>query len=256
MRFYLGTRSPGWLERSDRPLFLSWHTAQRSRHSAGTCWALDSGGFTQIAKAGAYTTTPPEYAAGVRRLIDEVGRLQFAVVQDFPCSDATFEATRLTVVDHQRLTVDSFITLSELDDRAPWAPVLTGSEPSEYLRHADEYVRRGIDLADRDIVAVGSLVGRPKGHQRAVLEACASLGLRLHGLGVTGAVLRDFAPVLTSADSMAWSMYARREETALCGPDAPHKRCESCFWWAHEWHDRRVRDVASFYQPPLYPGHG
>lgn len=254
MRFFLGTDQPVWLERAERPLFLSWNSVARSRHTAQVDWALDSGGFTQIVRHGSYETDPETYARGVARLLSDVGRLQFAVVQDFPCAPLAMEMTGLTPSDHRRLTIESTLTLSTIAPELPWAPVLTGVTPSDFLRHADEYDRAGVDLGTFSAISVGALVGRSYADQLAVLEAVNTLGLPLHGLGIKGRTLRATFPMLQSADSMAWSMTARRADGPLCRPDATHQRCKGCLIYAQRWaqklEDSLERDS---FQPSLFP---
>jgi hypothetical protein len=207
---------------------------QKHRRPALRSWALDSGGFTQIIRSGKYETAPQEYVEGVRRLIDEVGGLTFAIVQDWPCQDLALSMTGLTIAEHLELTARSTVELMSIDDSLPWAPVLTGITADDYLRCADRHAALGIDLESFDRVAVGALVGRPHASQLSVIEACSRLGLRLHGLGIKGRALQHVAPLLTSADSMGWSMYARKENRRLCSTGT-HKRCAHCLEWAQMW---------------------
>lgn len=252
MIFYLGTDRPGWVATATWPgLFLSWVACARMRHQAVVPWALDSGGYTQVASTGGYRTSPEDYAAGVARLSTEVGRLAWAAVQDWPAAPAALAATGLTVQDHQVRTVASLLTLRTLDPTLPWVPVLTGTTPTEYLAHADLYAAAGVDLDLEATVAVGALVGHPPAHQRAVLGACATLGVPLHGLGIKGRVLGHVGHLLQSADSMGWSLYARREARPLCAPTASHRRCSHCQVWAEAWAARTVRHLEDR-QPSLF----
>lgn len=256
MRFYLGTDQPVWLERAERPLFLSWNSVARSRHTARVDWALDSGGFTQIVRHGSYETKPEAYARGVARLLSEVGRLQFAVVQDYPCAPLALEMTSLTVADHQRLTVESTLDLASIAPELPWAPVLTGITSSDFLRHADAYEKAGVDLGSFGTISIGALVGRSYADQLALLTAVDTLGLPYHGLGIKGRTLRFTRQMLQSADSMAWSMRARRAEGPLCRPDATHQRCKGCLIYAQRWAQKLEDSLsAETFQPSLFPAH-
>lgn len=254
MRFYLGTRYPGWLKKAEVPLFLSWNTAARTRVTAQVPWALDSGGFTQIAKHGEYQCTPDAYAGDVRRLVDHVGQLQFAVVQDWPVNALALDASGLTPDEHQRRTIQSALDLMMIDPDLPWAPVLTGASSSDYLRHADAYAVAGIDLTRSPVVTVGALVGRPAKDQIDIIDATARLGVPLHGLGVKGRVLRGYASALSSADSMAWSFRARRAGVPLCSADASHKVCSSCLLYASQWAQNLTSDLSPSFQQSLYSG--
>jgi len=49
---------------------------------ARASWALDSGGFTELSMHGRWLTSPKEYAKRAERYRVEVGRLDFAAVQD------------------------------------------------------------------------------------------------------------------------------------------------------------------------------
>ncbi len=254
MRFYLGTDQPVWLERADRPLFLSWNSVARSRHTARVDWALDSGGFTQIVRHGSYETDPETYARGVARLLSDVGRLQFAVVQDYPCAPLALEMTSLTVLDHQRLTIESTLDLASIAPELPWAPVLTGITPSDFLRHADAYEKAGVDLGSFETISIGALVGRSFPDQLAVLTAVDTLGLPYHGLGIKGRTLRATWQLLQSADSMAWSMTARRADGPLCRPDATHQRCKGCLIYAQRWAQKLEDSLQQdTFQPSLFP---
>lgn len=235
MIFHLGADQPSWLTRAEHdPLFYSWRAIQNHRRKAVRSWALDSGGFTQIIRSGRYETTPEEYARGVRRLANEVGGLVFAVVQDWPCQDMALAMTGLTVQEHMNRTVRSTVRLLELDATLPWTPVLTGITADDYLRCADMHFAAGVDLTAFERVCVGALVGRPHVSQVSIIQACGRLGLRLHGLGIKGRALEHVAPLLASADSISWSLYARRAGRRLC-ETGTHERCNHCLDWAQRW---------------------
>ena len=110
MKFYLGTHETSWLARTEVPLFVSRRRlALRKRlPRATTSWALDSGGFTEIATYGRWTISPGEYAAEVRHYRDQIGRLEWAAPQDWMCEPVMLERTGLTVVDHQKLTTSNY----------------------------------------------------------------------------------------------------------------------------------------------------
>ena len=66
-RFYLGTHEVSWLGRTAAPLFVS-HRRLRARRRlprALGAWALDSGGFTELALNGRWETSPTTYVAAV-----------------------------------------------------------------------------------------------------------------------------------------------------------------------------------------------
>lgn len=222
------------------PLFLSYKWCARARVQALVPWALDSGGYTQVTRLGRYETSAAEYAAGVQRLARDVGSLDFAVVQDWPGLPGALEATGLSLHEHQQRTVESYLELRTLAADVTWAPVLTGTTPADYARHAELHEHAGVQLDALPVVTVGALVGRPAPQQEAVIDGLGSLGLPLHGLGIKAFTLARTAPLLSSADSHGWSAYGRHEKRPLCAPEAAHKDCRNCLAWALLWAERTV----------------
>src|SRR5436190_14414765 len=105
LMFLLGTHEPSWLHSNTFPLFVSDRRLRRYQRlpvAAGP-WALDSGGFTELATFGSWERgpTPAQYAARVRRYRDEVGRLLWAAPQDWMCEPFITDKTGLSVVEHQ-----------------------------------------------------------------------------------------------------------------------------------------------------------
>lgn len=181
---------------------------------------VDSGAFTEIALHGRYRHGSEVYALELARIDRDIAPIEIAVSQDFMCEGFMLAKTGLTVAEHQRLTVERFDELNfcldiMLPERTfPLLPVLQGYEPQEYVRHVQMY---GDRLKPGMWVGVGSVCkrnGSPK-QIEAVLEAIhkARPGLRLHGFGVKMTSLKNprVRELLYSADSMAWSYAARRE---------------------------------------------
>ena len=73
--FYLGTHEVSWLGLAVGPLFVSHRrlAVRASLPRAATRWALDCGGFTELAMHGRWRTTPEEYVEATRRYAAEVG---------------------------------------------------------------------------------------------------------------------------------------------------------------------------------------
>jgi hypothetical protein len=135
----------------------------------------------------------------------------FAASQDWMCEDAALKATGLSVLEHQRRSVDSVKRLRDLCDRVYWLPVLQGREPADYLRHVDAYLSAGIDLTSLPRVGIGSVCRRSSSAEiRSVVETIANAGIRLHGFGVKSDGLALIHDRILSADSMAWSYVARK----------------------------------------------
>ena len=257
-RFYLGTHEPAWLGRTSVPLFVSHRRLSERRRlpRALGAWALDSGGFTELALHGRWATSPAAYAVAVRRYRDEVGGLDWAAPQDWMCEPFMLARTGLTVIDHLRLTVRNYLELHDLAPDLPFVPVLQGWTGSDYLRCADLYERAGVDLQEERIVGMGSVCRRQAtGEIEVIAQALAARGLHLHGFGVKTSGLARYAEHLVSADSLAWSLEARR--TAAL-PGHPHRSCANCLPYALGWYARileRLRAV-QLHLPVEVGGHG
>lgn len=235
MRFYLGTHEVTWLARAAVPLFVSRRrlAMRRSLPRAIAPWALDSGGFTELAMHGRWTVATLAYAAEVRRFRDDVGQLDWASIMDWVCAPPALAKTGLTVLEHQRRTIRSFLDLKGIAPDLPWAPVLQGWELDDYLRHADAWERVGVRLHAQLVVGVGSVAGRQ--HEPIVGQLFARLherGLRTHGFGLKVKGLAQAHQYVASADSMAWSYDARRRPPL---PGHTHGNCANCMDYALAW---------------------
>jgi hypothetical protein len=189
LRFYLGTHRPSWLWKvTDVPLFpvLGELRARRSHFPAATTdWALDSGGFTELSKHGRWTVVPEDYAAFVRRCSEELGRLQWASPQDWMCEPWIVAKTGLSVAEHQRRTIENYLTLRTIAPDLPFIPVLQGWTLDDYHRHVDDYAAAGVDLTTEPTVGVGSVCRRQATAEIVwIIEQLRGRGLRVHGFGV------------------------------------------------------------------------
>lgn len=254
MIFYLGTHRPAWLERTAVPLFVSRVTMPKKTFPRALGpWALDSGGFSEIAAHGRWTIEPEAYADEVRTIAAEVGNMRWAAIQDWMCEDEALKKTGLTIEEHQRRTLESYLKLRELAPEIPWAPVLQGWLGSDYQRHWDAFEAAGVDLRRLPVVGVGTMCRR----QNALTASFILADLRhrgltnLHGFGFKVDGLTRLAETaktfgaalpfpLASADSLAWSYQARRERP-LDGCSG-HKNCANCLRFALDW---RARLLAS-----------
>lgn len=234
--FWLGTHLPDWLGRAGVPLFVSRNrlAQRRSFPRAIAPWALDSGGFMEIATHGRFTASPAAYAAEVRRFAEEIGSMAWAAPQDWMCEPAMIARTGLSVAEHQRRTIASYLDLRALAPDLPWIPVVQGWGVFEYFRHVEDYAQAGVDLAALPLVGVGSVCRRQATGTAAMISRVlhSHYRLRLHGFGVKTVGLRDFGDALVSADSMAWSAAARRERPL---PGHRHKNCANCLEFAELW---------------------
>lgn len=287
--FYLGTHRTYWSTwaTEDRdgdinampPLFIS----RRQLEVAGKTWtpptsevSIDSGGFTELKLFGRWTVSLAEYAEFCCRVHEWAGkRLGFIAPQDWMCEpfvisgkDAPrpadrFVGTKLSVAEHQRLTVENLVELRRaLPDAtaAKVAPVLQGWHISDYFRIVDAYAEAGVDLWREPVVGVGSICreGDPMVVVE-ILDELSKLGLRLHAFGaedgIIGHLLRDgglyrevkpsvIEPYgVVSFDSLAWSFAGRRRQLRL--EDCTHAGdCRNCPRWAITWRDNLLMKAA------------
>lgn len=251
--FYLGSHRVSWLATTTVPLFVS-HIQLRGQKTlprAAAPWALDSGGFTEVSTHGAWTITPATYITAVRRYQADIGQLDWASPQDWMCEPFITAKTGKTVAEHQRLTIDNYIELRTLDPQLPFIPVLQGWQPDDYLRHADQYAARGIDLPAEDRVGVGSVCRRQDtATARRIFTSLAARGIRIHGFGVKLDGLRVYGHDLASADSMAWSYRARRaagdrKAAGLPVPPCGRNACNNCLHYALTWREKAIRALNS-----------
>ena len=189
MRFYLGCHQPAWLARLDVPLFVSHRrlAGRRSLPRARTSWALDSGAFSELQQYGRWRTGAAQYAAAVSRYVTEIGSLEWAAPMDWMCEPqvihggrvgrVAFAGTGLSVAEHQRRTVDNYLALRDLAPDLPFAPVLQGWHQDDYLRVADLYARRDVDLQREPVVGLGSVCRRQGTAEiAAIVAALAEIG--------------------------------------------------------------------------------
>jgi hypothetical protein len=245
VRFYLGTHEVAWLqhlnhkwfERDQVPLFVSHRRLadRRTFPRANTPWALDSGGFTEISMHGRWVTSPNSYAADVRRYRDEIGRLEWAAPQDWMCEPGMLAKTGLTVAHHQERTTANLLELRTIAPDLPWVPVLQGWEPDDYRRHVGLYETAGIDLTAEPVVGLGSVCRRQStAPVHRLVEELHGAGHRLHGFGFKTLGLRAVHQHLASADSLAWSLNARKHPPMAECFDA-HEHCGNCPRFATTW---------------------
>ncbi|ACU77817.1 conserved hypothetical protein [Catenulispora acidiphila DSM 44928] len=250
MRFYLGCHQPAWLAATDIPLFISHRRLahRRTLPRALGPWCLDSGAFSEIQQYGRWTITAEQYAAAVRRYVQEIGGLQWAAQMDWMCEPVVigggqvgrsrFVGTGLSVEAHQQLTVDNYLRLRDIAPDLPIVPVIQGWQRDDYLRCVDLFARSGVDLEHEPVVGLGSVCRRQgTGEIRAIVESVAALRIRLHGFGVKTAGLGIYGRHLASADSLAWSYQGRYRPGCRVG----HRTEANCARWAAEWRQKIIR---------------
>lgn len=227
------------------PLFVSWVRMRRQKtpfqHRARVKWALDSGGFSEIALHGRWTRTEQEYVDAVEQYSLEVGNMEWAAQMDWMCEPQMVAKTGLSVLDHQNRTVENWCRLRELAPHLPIAPVLQGWELDDYPACIELYEQSGVDLRTQPIVGVGSVCRRQatKDIER-LFESLSGYGLRMHGFGVKTAGVARYGQHLASADSMAWCAAAARQPTL---PGCDHQSCSNCPRFARAWRARVLARV-------------
>jgi hypothetical protein len=237
VRFFLGAHQPHWLRLADFPLFVSHRRlAKYQRLPRAACdWALDSGGFSELALYGKWKTTEAEYIDAVNRYDTGIGRLAWAAPMDWMCEPQMLEKTGLSVAEHQYRTVENFL---ELCEEIPVIPVLQGWTLDDYLHCTELYAQAGVNLAVEPVVGVGSVCRRQNtAEAELIFSELADMGLRLHGFGVKTTGLARFGDRLVSSDSMSWSYDARR---AAPLPGHGHRNCANCLDYAATWRARVV----------------
>ena len=235
------------------PLFVSDRRLRRrvSMPRARASWALDSGGFTELSMHGRWLTSPKEYAKRAERYRVEVGRLDFAAVQDWMCEPFMVQRTGLSIAEHQRRTIDSLHRLRDLAPDVPWLPVLQGWQRDDYMRHVDAYQASGVDLTALSRVGLGSVCRRQStAGAAAIVRELAGAGLALHLFGYKRQGLPMVRGFAASSDSMAWSFRARRRGKPL--PGCTHRTCSNCFRFAMMWREKTVSVSAAGAQLELF----
>jgi hypothetical protein len=214
MKFFVGLDNPHQAKHVPRAFISVNRLKTRRKPVTSGEWIMDSGAFTELATHGCFRNGPEEYSRVVNRIASASPNLLAAVSQDWMCEPWILEKTGLTVVDHQRLTIERYDQLLELVSGVYLMPVLQGYRVEEYLRHIDDY---GDRLKSRMLVGIGSVCKR-NGDVRQIETIITAIKtrnpqLKLHAFGLKTTALRSdlVRRYLYSADSMAWSYAARRQ---------------------------------------------
>lgn len=153
--------------------------------------------------------------------------------------------TKLTVQQHQKLTVENMLELRTIDPTLPIIPVLQGQTTDDYMRHIEMFEQAGIDLRREQKVGLGSVCRRQRSLEIVKIVSLIQQQhrMRLHGFGVKTIGLKHIHHLLSSADSMAWSFTARWDNIRL--PDCKHAalRCSDCHVWAKQWRKKVLDSI-------------
>jgi hypothetical protein len=209
---------------------------------------------------GAWQTSPAQYIREVRGWM-QIGKMEWAAIQDWMCEPFICAKTGLTVEQHQWRTVRSWWGLMMSAPDVPWAPVLQGFKLDDYLRCIDLYDFAGCDMRGV-VVGVGSVCRRQGTKEAEAIFRRLKHELpeaKLHGFGVKTEGLPLYGHLIHSADSMAWSVAARRSaplaecvRAAKEGKRAPHRNCANCATYALKWRERLLAPRAPRPQLELF----
>jgi hypothetical protein len=261
--WYLGIHRAYWLDRPelrDVPVFVSRRVFPKGHFPRAVGrYAIDSGGFTELQHFGRWTITPAEYVAFLRKAWREAGPFDFAAPMDWMCEDIvirggrigslTFAGTGLSLVEHQRLTVENSIELARLAPELPIIRVVQGDTPKSYVRHVEMYADAGVDLTREPLVGVGSVCRRQHMDEAVeIMDSLREVGIpRLHGFGFKIEGLRQCWYLLHTADSMSWSLDGRHAGPCQHPPYARGKQPRSeanCLSYALAWRRRHIHPPA------------
>jgi len=214
VKFFTGLHQPSDARHFDAAFVSVNRLRTRKGPFAVGDWIMDSGAFTEISTHGHYRHGVEAYAAEIRRWAGN-GNLLAAVAQDYMCEPFIVSKTGLSVLEHQRLTIERYEALAAQDTAGVYIlPVLQGFAPESYVDHVRAY---GDRLVHGMWVGVGSVCKR-NGTPDAVAAVLLAIkaerpDLRLHGFGLKTTALAHplVRSLLETADSMAWSFHARKQ---------------------------------------------
>ena len=214
MRFFTGLHQPSDARHIDAAFISVNRLVRRKSDFLVGDWIMDSGAFSHMLRDGEHMPVK-EYVNQILRW-KNCGNLLAAVTQDYMCEPFILEKTGLTILDHQRLTVERYDALLRYDTGCYILPVLQGYSPDDYVRHVRMY---GDRLGPGMWVGVGSICKR-NGLPKKILDILMAIklerpDLRLHGFGLKKTSLDNVTirALLETADSMAWSFAARKNGT-------------------------------------------
>jgi hypothetical protein len=260
-RFYLGAHMPYWAGAESPlwygegaplpapvPLCISRvRLAGRKTLPRAVCPVLlDSGGFSILSKQqqvevfADWDLTPRQFIGQVRRICEEMGNIDAVAPMDWMCEPPIIANTGLTVTEHLKRSVGSFLELRWLAPDLKIFPVLQGDaslNPDDHLRCADMYERAGVDLTAEPLVGVGSICRLQRTDQ--IIDLFAALyrrygdSVRWHGFGVKTTGLGACAPGIPSADSLGWGFRGMHVKPCRHGLGLASE--SNCPHFAAEW---------------------
>ena len=260
MNFYIGVNQYQQLSWVKNHFFFSYQLARKRKHPwmipDWVEWILDSGSFSELKLNGRYTFTPEEYFNTV-----ELWQPDVFVNMDYMCEPDQLNKTGKTVKEHQQLSLEHQIRLTELLEDS-WMKthtqlmgVIQGWTPKEYLEHIDLLTSHDMILP---YMGIGSVCRR--GDTQQILNVIKTVGkrlpdIKLHGFGVKTDILSYPLPhmILHSVDSQAWCMAGNYGEDAHYMEKCLHhewKRCpkhtedcRNCGRFMNAWLEKNLNKI-------------
>lgn len=211
MRFYMtfsrdapGTVVP-YAEAHDIPLMTSALTRYGANGfndlwSYATPHAVDSGGYSALARHGDYPYSVEDYHAWLRQHKDE---FEWAAVMDYAC-ERRFD-DQFSVQERIDMTVENTIQHFNLDPDYDLLPVLQGRLRFQYLETYDRLRDHGIPTDRVGLGTVCRIESSPKIVQLENEIREATDIEWMHGFGVKITAFKNGAS-FESADSAAWNV--------------------------------------------------
>lgn len=211
MNFYVGLGQQSHIMWVKDRFMLSFQVCRKRKHVWGIPdnleWIMDSGAFNELKKHGEYTYTPEEYMTKV-----EIWQPDYFVSMDWMCEPFQLKKTGKTTKEHQQLSLDNQIRLTELledswiNKHTELIGVIQGWSKQDYIEHIDMLKEHDMMLP---YMGIGSVCRRRAdkkiiGIIRTIRKEAPNI--KLHGFGVKTSLLKH--PItydcLDSVDSMAW----------------------------------------------------
>jgi len=241
MKFYLGTHMPSHIEKTEKPLFISYRQLKnRKKPFQQTApIAIDSGGFSELRLNGKWTISVQEYVHDLNRFQDQLNlQIDWAAQQDWMCEPFMIQKTGLSIEEHQNKTVENYLQLIDEGIDIEIIPVLQGFQLNDYYRHFDLFEESGVQLRKLKRVGVGSVCRRQGTNEiNHIMQSLNNKGIKIHGFGVKISGLSKYSNAIASADSLAWSFGARYSKLhcSIHKDNPTTKNCANCLNYALEW---------------------
>jgi hypothetical protein len=234
LMLYVRAFNPIWIETATVPVVVQADRlfGRKKWPRAQVPWGLDSGSLARKASI-IDQVDQRQYGQLATFVHNQVGQLQWAAVQDWPCEDEALKQTGMSVNMHQNRTVWSYLDLREKFPDVPWMPILHGRTREDYFDHMGIWDKHGVDIQAALVVGVGSICKRDPLTVARILRLVSRNHIAAHAFGADIRAIKT-APML-SCDSWAWQVKARYNRIRLPGC-TKHQVCSNCLRYATQWH--------------------